>query len=67
MVSSKAFVASSAVNARIANGSVSAKGTMVIEQWRKEYNLQCPHIALRYQTPAQLTALSTQQPGATFV
>jgi len=40
---------------------------IVIEQWRKQYNTQRPHSALGYQTPAQMAALSTQQPGATLV
>jgi len=40
---------------------------IVIELWRKEYNTQRPHSALGYQTPAQIAALSTQQPGATLV
>jgi len=43
------------------------EATIVIEQWRKAYNTQRPHSALGYQTPAQVAALSTQQPGATLV
>lgn len=39
----------------------------VIEQWRKAYNTQRPHSALGYQTPAQVAALSTEQPDATLV
>jgi putative transposase len=43
------------------------EATIVIEQWRKEYNTQRPHSALGYRTPAQVAALSTVQPGATLV
>jgi transposase InsO family protein len=43
------------------------EATIVIEHWRKQYNTQRPHSALGYQTPAQVAALSTEQPGATLV
>jgi len=43
------------------------EATIVIEQWRKDYNTQRPHSALGYRTPAQMAALSTQQPDATLV
>jgi transposase InsO family protein len=43
------------------------EATIVIEHWRKAYNTQRPHSALSYRTPAQVAALSTQQPDATLV
>lgn len=43
------------------------EATIVIEHWRKVYNMQRPHSALGYQTPAQMAALSTRQPDATLV
>jgi len=47
--------------------TTSQEATTVIEQWRQEYNTQRPHSALGYRTPAQMAALSTQQPGATLI
>jgi hypothetical protein len=43
------------------------EATIVIEHWRKDYNTQRPHSALGYRTPAQMVALSTEQPGATLI
>ena len=47
--------------------TTSHEATIVIEHWRKEYNLQRPHSALGYRTPAQMVALSTQQSGTTLI
>lgn len=43
------------------------EATIVIEHWRKDYNTHRPHSALGYRTPAQVAALSTEQPDATLV
>ena len=43
------------------------EATIVIEHWRQNYNTQRPHSALNYRTPAQVAALSAQQPDATLV
>jgi transposase InsO family protein len=43
------------------------EATIVIEQWRQAYNMQRPHSALGYRTPAHMAALSTQQSDATLV
>jgi transposase InsO family protein len=43
------------------------EATIVIEHWRQDYTTQRPHSALGYRTPAQVAALSTQQPGTALV